>query len=138
MKEDYKQCLNPNCGTMLACPIDTTLKIIGKKFTIHILRNMGMLKQKRFNQFLESIEGINPKTLSVRLREMEKEGLIDRKIYAETPPRVEYTITEKGMALKPVLMSMAEFSMKYCSKEVFEDGRPRTPKQVFNPKAMTS
>lgn len=99
---------------------------------------MGLLGQKRFNQFLDSIEGINPKTLSVRLREMEKEGLINRKIYPETPPRVEYTITEKGEALKPVIMSMAEFSMKYCCKEVFEDGKPRTPKQVFSAKTIHS
>lgn len=123
---------------MIACPVDTTFKIIGKKFTIHILRNMSMLGQKRFNQFLESIEGINPKTLSVRLREMEKQGLIDRKIYPETPPRVEYTITEKGKALKPVILSMAEFSMKYCCKDVFEDGKPRTVKQVFRAKTMAS
>lgn len=121
---------------MVCCPVDTTFKIIGKKFTLHILRNMGLLNQSRFNQLLESIEGINPKTLSVRLREMEKTGLITRKIFAETPPRVEYTITEKGLALKPVIMAMAEFSMKYCAKDVFRDGRPRTLKQVFNPQTI--
>ncbi len=119
-----------------ACPIDTTFKIMGKKFTVHILRNMVMLQQNRFNQFLESIEGANPKTLSVRLREMEKDGLITRKIYPETPPRVEYTITEKGMALSPILTQMAEFSMKYCCNEVFKDGKPRTLKQVFGTKVM--
>lgn len=114
-----------------ACPIDTAFRIMGKKLTVPILRNMHMLGQNRFNQFLESIEGANPKTLSVRLREMEKDGLITRKIYPETPPRVEYSITKKGMALAPILMEMAKFSMKYCSSDIFKDGKPRTVEQVF-------
>lgn len=126
--------MNPNaCDMMTCCPVDNTFKIIGKKFTIHILRNMSLLNQNRFNQLLESIEGINPKTLSVRLREMEKSGLITRKIFPVTPPRVEYSITEKGLALKPVILAMAEFSIKYYAKDVFKDGKSRTLKQVFNP-----
>ena len=116
---------------MKACPIDNTFKIIGMKFTVHILRNMTKLGQKRFNQFLESIEGINPKTLSARLREMERNGILERKVFVGTPIRVEYFITEKGKALQPVLDQMAAFSMQYCSKEVFKDGKPRTFKQVF-------
>lgn len=116
---------------MKCCPVDNTFKIMGKKFTVHILRNIVMLKQTRFNQFLESIEGINPKTLSVRLREMEKSGLISRKIYPETPIRIEYTVTEKGSALTPILEQMAAFSLKYCCQDVFKDGKPRTFKQVF-------
>jgi len=116
---------------MRCCPIDNTFKIVGKKFTIHILRNMMFLNQTRFIQFLESVEGINPKTLSVRLREMEKNSLIKRKVYPDTPVRVEYTITEKGEALKPIITQMAEFSMKYCSHDVFKDGKPRTVQQVF-------
>jgi DNA-binding HxlR family transcriptional regulator len=65
---------------MKRCPVDNTFKLIGKKFTVLIIRNM-MSNQARFNQFVESIEGINPKTLSTRLKEMEKDGLIHRKIY---------------------------------------------------------
>ena len=116
---------------MTCCPVDNTFKIVGKKFTVHILRNMMLLNQTRFNQFLESIEGVNPKTLSVRLKEMEKNGLIKRKIYPETPVRIEYSVTEKGEALKPILMQMAAFSMKYCCDTVFKDGKPRTLEQVF-------
>ena len=92
---------------------------------------MIILNQTRFNQFLESVEGINPKTLSVRLKEMEKSGIIKRKVYNETPIRIEYSVTEKGMALKPIIMQMAAFSMKYCSCDVFKDGKPRTVEQVF-------
>ena len=120
---------------MKCCPIDNTFKIVGKKFTIHILRNMIFLNQTRFVQFLESVEGINPKTLSVRLREMEKSGLIKRSVYPDTPIRVEYTITEKGKALKPIIMQMAAFSMKYCSCVVFKDGKPRTVQQIFGKSA---
>ncbi len=90
-----------------------------------------MLHQSRFNQFLESIEGINPKTLSVRLKEMEKSEIIKRIVYNETPIRIEYTVTEKGKALKPIIMQMAAFSMKYCSCEIFKDGKPRSLEQVF-------
>ncbi|MGI0046511.1 MAG: winged helix-turn-helix transcriptional regulator [Nitrosotalea sp.] len=116
------------------CPVDNTFRIVGKKFTIHILRNMIMMNHTRFGQFLDSVEGINPKTLSVRLREMEKSGLIQRKVYSETPIRIEYTITEKGEALKLIIMQMAAFSMKYCSEDVFKDGKPRTLEQIFTNK----
>ncbi len=136
MKQEYEEFLNPNCCAIKACPVDTTVKLMGKKFAMHIIRNMTMFKQTRFNQFLDSIEGINPKTLSVRLREMEKDGLITRKIYPETPPRVEYAMTEKGHALTPILIQMAEFSMKYCCGDVFADGKSRTIKQVLSPKVL--
>lgn len=116
---------------MKACPIDNTFKIIGMKFTVLILRNMTKIGQTRFNQFLDSIDGINPKTLSVRLREMERNGIIERKVFSGTPIKVEYFITEKGKALQPILDQMAAFSMQYCSKDVFKDGKPRTFKQVF-------
>ncbi len=115
---------------MKTCPIDNTFKIIGRKFTVHILRNMA-LGQSRFNQFLESIEGINPKTLSARLHEMEKNGVIERKVFPGSPVRIDYVITEKGRALKPILDQMAAFSMQYCANDVFKDGKPRTYKQVF-------
>ena len=99
---------------------------------------MIMLNQTRFNQFLDSIEEINPKTLSIRLREMEKSDLIKRKVYSETPIRIEYTVTEKGEALKSIIMQMAAFSMKYCSEDVFKDGKPRTVEQVFGKSAKTT
>ena len=108
------------------CPINNTLNIIGKRFTILILRNMINGKQNRFNQFLNSIEESNPKTLSVRLREMEKYGLIKRKVYPNKKPvRVEYHPVEKGLELQPILDMMAAYSLKYCSKDVFKDAKPR-------------
>jgi DNA-binding HxlR family transcriptional regulator len=114
---------------MKKCPLDNTFSLIGKRFTVHILRNM-MSNQSRFNQFVESIEGINPKTLSTRLKEMEKNGLIQRTIYHETPIRIEYYLTEKGKHLKSILDQMAMFSLQFCAKDIFKDGKPRTHHEI--------
>jgi DNA-binding HxlR family transcriptional regulator len=129
----FEQIINPSDNIrMKSCPIENTFKIIGKKFTVLILRNMINAKQTRFNQLLKSLEGANPKTLSVRLREMEKIGLIKRKVYShETPIRVEYCPTEKGLALQPILDMMAAYSMRYCSKDVFKDAKPREFEEVY-------
>jgi len=116
---------------MKSCPIDNTFKIIGKKFTVHIIRNMAMYGQTRFNQMLGSIEDANPKTLSARLKEMEKANLITREVYNEVPIRIEYKLTKKGKDLLGILYQMAAFSMKHFPKQVFKDGKPRTIKQVF-------
>ena len=114
---------------MKRCPLDNTFSLIGKRFTVHILRNM-MSNQTRFNQFIETIDGINPKTLSTRLKEMERNGLIQRKIYHEIPVRIEYNVTQKGKNLKPILDEMALFSAHYCVEDVFRDGKPRTHKEI--------
>jgi len=126
--------LNPSSNDveMKCCPINNTFNIIGKKFTVLILRNMINGKQSRFNQLLNSIEDSNPKTLSARLREMEKTGLIKRKVFSnEKPVRIEYYLTEKGSALQPILDIMAAYSMKYCSKAVFRDAKPREFEKVY-------
>ena len=129
MKEEECNILQDEMKT---CPIDNTFKIIGKKFTVHIIRNMTRLGQSRFNEFLESIEGINPKTLSARLREMERNGVIERKIYPGTPVKIEYSMTKKGLALKPILEAMAAYSMQYCAKDVFKDGKPKILKEIYS------
>jgi len=118
------------------CPVDNTFKIIGKKFTFHIIRDMAMRNQTRFNEFLRTIENINPKTLSLRLKELEETDLIERTIYDETPIRIEYTLTEKGKDLQGIIDQMAAFSMKHYPKTVFKDGKRRNYKQVFK-KPMT-
>jgi DNA-binding HxlR family transcriptional regulator len=112
------------------CPVDCTFNLIGKKFTIHILRNMIILGHTRFNQF-ETIEGINSKTLAVRLKEMLENDLIERKVYPGIPIRVEYSVTEKGKSVLPILEQMLAFSMKYAPNDVFADGRPRSFKDLL-------
>lgn len=106
------------------CPVFNTFNIIGKKFSLLILRNMIYGKHKRFNEFLNSIEEINPKTLSIRLKEMENDGIIRRQVYNETPIRIEYYLTQKGKELQPILEQMALFSVKYCGDQVFDNPDP--------------
>ena len=113
------------------CPVDNTFKIIGKKFTFHIIRNMAMRNQTRFNEFLRTIENINPKTLSQRLKELEETELITRTVYDEVPIRIEYTLTDKGKDLQGIIDQMATFSMKHYPKVVFKDGKRRNYQQVF-------
>ena len=122
---------------MKCCPIDNSIKIIGKKFTLHILRNMTLLKQNRFNQFLQSIEGISTKTLSIRLREMEENELINREVISKRPIQVTYSLTEKGKTLEPILEVLAEFSMKYEPKTIFKDEKPKTMKRVFGTEILS-
>lgn len=118
---------------MKSCPIDNSLKILGQKYALHIIRNLLLLKQTKFGQFLRSIEGINTKTLSIRLRELEDCSLIKRTIIPGRPVHTEYSLTDKGMALEPILSQLAVFSSKYEPKTVFKDGRPRlTISQIFN------
>src|SRR5919197_4106846 len=133
IKNTAKQIINQLDHVKLkACPIENTFKIIGKKFTVLILRNMVNGKQNRFNHLLNSIEQGNPKTLTIRLREMEKSGLIKRKVYYhESPVRIEYYPTEKGLALQPILDMMAAYSIRYCSKDIFKDAKPREFKEIY-------
>ena len=79
----------------------------------------------QFNRFLENIEGITPKVLTERLRELEKLGIIKRRIVSEYPIKVEYELTELGKGFEPVLLAAGSFSMRYMPEVVFKDGRPR-------------
>ncbi|HJR84327.1 MAG TPA: helix-turn-helix domain-containing protein [Nitrososphaeraceae archaeon] len=113
------------------CPIHNTFNLIGKKFTILILRDMMLYGKKRFNELRESVEDINSKTLTLRLREMELDGLIVRRVYPETPVRIEYELTEKAKNLKPILEQLGEYSTRYCASNIFRDKRPRRFKEVL-------
>jgi DNA-binding HxlR family transcriptional regulator len=114
---------------MKRCPIDNSIKMIGRKFTLHILRNMILLKQKRFSQFLGSIEGISTKTLSIRLNEMEKEGLITRVVISTKPVQIEYSLTEN--LVEPILKLLGELSVKYEPAIIFKDRKPRDFEDIF-------
>ncbi|MDP2932390.1 MAG: helix-turn-helix domain-containing protein [Chloroflexota bacterium] len=84
------------------CPIEKTLRVIGGKWTILILRDL-FSGTRRFGELQRSLHGISPKTLSERLRQLEAQGIIRRMIYPEIPPRVEYSLTEKGESLQAIL-----------------------------------
>ena len=113
-----------------SCPIETTFKIIGKRWTVLIIREI-LKGNTQFNRFLENIEGISPKVLTERLRELERLGIIRRRIVSEYPVRVEYNLTDIGKGFEPVLASAASFSMEYMPRIVFKDGKPRTPDQLL-------
>ena len=114
-----------NSPELKSCPIEATFRIIGKKWAILIIREM-FLGVTQFNRFLENIEGITPKVLTERLRELEKLGIINRRIVSEYPIRVEYELTDLGKAFEPVLLAAGSFSMRYMPKVVFKDGKSRS------------
>lgn len=93
------------------CAVARTLKIIGSKWTMMILHNMFEGK-KRFGELQRSLNGISPKTLSQRLQELEEDGIVTKKVFAEIPLHVEYKLTEKGLSLKKIFKDLAEWGRK--------------------------
>ena len=102
------------------CPVETAFEHIGKKWAINIIRDM-FIGKKRFKEFLEENPELSGKVLSQRLRELENEGLIVKKIVSKTPLKAEYELTDKGRNLDKVLYEIVMFSMKNYSNEVFKN-----------------
>ncbi len=94
------------------CPVELTLQLIGDKWKVLIIRDL-MTGTKRFGELMKSVTGITQKVLTSHLRSMEADGLLTRKVYPEVPPRVEYTLTEAGFSLKPIMDSMVEWGNGY-------------------------
>jgi DNA-binding HxlR family transcriptional regulator len=90
------------------CPIEKTMSVIGGKWTFLILRDL-FYGTKRFGELQRSLQGISPRTLSTRLKELEEEGLLLRTVFSEIPPHVEYSLTEKGNSLRPIFDAMKEW-----------------------------
>lgn len=93
------------------CPIETVIKLIGNKWKVYILRDL-LDGKKRFGE-LKNTTGASQKSLTTHLREMEDSGLLERQVFPEVPPRVEYTLTDIGYSLAPVLDSMAQWGTDY-------------------------
>ena len=100
------------------CPLEVSADIIGRKWTIQIMRDLFM-ERKRFSDYLEWNPGLSSKVLSTRLRELQERGLIEKRVVSVTPLRVEYHLTEKGIALGGVLFHVALFSINHDRKEVY-------------------
>ncbi|MBI2855020.1 MAG: helix-turn-helix transcriptional regulator [Chloroflexi bacterium] len=92
--------------------METTLKVISGRWTLLILRDL-LAGTKRFGELRRSLAGVSPRTLSQRLKELEDAGVLKRTIYAEIPPRVEYTLTEKGRSLSPILDQMRAWGAEH-------------------------
>lgn len=98
------------------CPVEYTASILSNKWKCLILRDL-LTGTKRFNELNKSIIGISAKVLTENLREMENDGIINRKTYAVVPPKVEYSLSAKGKELKPIIDLMKEFGNKYKDKK---------------------
>ena len=98
-----------------ACPVETTLTLISDKWKVLILRDL-MDGTKRFGELKKSIGHVTQKVLTAQLRQMESAGLLTRTVYAEVPPRVEYTLTDLGCSLKPILDAMWDWGEGYKKK----------------------
>ena len=99
-----------------ACPVEITMGLIGEKWKVLIIRDL-LTGTKRFGELKKSVTGITQKVLTNNLRQMESSGLVKRKVYAEVPPRVEYSLTETGFSLKPILDSMVIWGNEYRKKQ---------------------
>ena len=104
--------MNEKTKELPACPVETTLTLIGDKWKVLILRDL-MSGTKRFGELKKSIGTVSQKVLTAQLRDMEANGLVHRDVYAEVPPRVDYSLTELGQSLKPILDAMWNWGEDY-------------------------
>ena len=103
-----------NSKKMVSCEVETTLKIIGGRWKVLIIREL-LLGVRRFGELERALPGITQKMLTQQLREMEQDGIVHRKVYAEVPPKVEYSLTSLGESLQPILKAMHEWGAKQLS-----------------------
>jgi DNA-binding HxlR family transcriptional regulator len=118
------------------CPIAASLGLLGRKWTILIIRDIAMRKVERFSELRKTVEGITPRVLSQRLKELEAEGMIERVENRGSPKLVRWNLTEKGWDTVPILMSFTAFGSKWLSLESMADGKPREMKEVYPQKEL--
>ena len=118
------------------CPIGASIGILGRKWTLLILRDIGFFKTNRFNQILHVTPGLTPRVLSMRLHELEKTGFIKRVNGSKSAREVYWALTEKGRDVLPILLKFIEFGAKWHADKVFEDKEPRTLQEIFLQKEL--
>jgi DNA-binding HxlR family transcriptional regulator len=99
-----------------SCPVCRTAEVVCAKWTMLVIRDLAE-GRSRFCELERSLEGISPRTLSLRLRALEEEGIVERRTYPEVPPRVEYSLTEKGRALVPLVEGMREYGRRWLNAD---------------------
>jgi DNA-binding HxlR family transcriptional regulator len=107
------------------------LGVLGKKWTLLILRDVALLKVDRFNQILRSIPGLTPRVLILRLRELQDDGIVEPVVVQGRPKQVRWRLTKMGMDTIPILMSFISFGATWYPQMIFEDGKPRTAEELF-------
>lgn len=118
------------------CPIATSLNLLGKKWTMLVLRDIAMRDMGRFSQLMKGIPGITPRMLSTRLKELESHGMIVKTANRKSAKAAKWYPTEKGWDALPILFSYTAFGSKWFASEVFEDGKPREMNQVYPQKDL--
>lgn len=118
-----------------SCPVGESLGTLGKKWALIILRNIAIYKVQRFNDIMRFTPGLNRRTLSIRLNELRKEGLI--KVVEKGVNYSKWDLTEKGEDVLPILMTILNYGIKWHADKVFADGKARTLQEVFDPRYVT-
>src|ERR1700747_3712078 len=115
------------------CPVCRTAEIVCGKWTLLVIRDLAE-GRSRFCELERSLRGISPRTLSLRLRALEEEGIVERQTFPEVPPRVEYALTEKGRALVPLIEDMRAYGLRWlaaeCADELADSAADREPAAV--------
>jgi DNA-binding HxlR family transcriptional regulator len=110
------------------CPIKASMGVFGRKWTMLLLRDIGFRKIDRFNHLLDSIPGLTPRVLSMRLRELESDGIIKK---VDEAPVTRWALTDKGEDALPILLRLIAFGSRWYAKDVFEDKTPRSLNEIF-------
>lgn len=110
---EYRNDEAPLRANLPACPVETCVSLIGSKWRLLIMRDLLMNGSMRFKELQRSVGGVSQKVLTSNLRDMEEAGLVIRRVYAEVPPRVEYSLTKTGESLKPIMDAMWTWGENY-------------------------
>ena len=119
-------------GSKNSCPVCRTAEIVCGKWTLLVIRDLAE-GRSRFCELERSLHGISPRTLSLRLRALEEEGILERQTFPEVPPRVEYALTQKGRALVPLIEDMREYGREWLGADCAEDDLDRPAAEEREP-----
>jgi len=106
------RCRKESENEICLCPVEGILGVVSKKWAPQVIATVGNRDRIRFNEIMKKLDGINPKTLSCRLKELQKSGLVVRKVFAEVPPRVEYSLTEDGIQVRASMIPLMEWASR--------------------------
>ncbi len=121
----------------LNCPVETSLGILGKKWTMVVIRDIGVYGVDRFSGLRKSLPGIPSKVLATRLKQLEREGFLRRSVERRTPPKVvRWSLTEKGVDAIRVGMILSAFGSRWCADRIFEDQKPRRMSELYSREGM--
>jgi DNA-binding HxlR family transcriptional regulator len=119
------------------CPVEASLGVLGKKWTIPIIRDIGVYDRDRFSLLLKSLPNIPPKILATRLKQLEQQGFLTKYVEKSVPPMiVRWSLTEKGLDAIRIGMMLAAFGSKWNADTVFDDKRPRKMHEILNQEGM--